>query len=427
MPEPTVNVSERGTRASERRDASSPRERASMPITALERWWFARRLRRILCLADFEPVAKRLLPKPIFGYVAGAAETNASYDDNFRTFAEYGFVHRSLVDVSRRSTAARLMGREYAQPFGIAPMGVSALTGYRGDLRLANAAGRAGIPMVISASGLIAMETIAAANPDVWYQAYMPPDAAGIRALVDRVARAGIQTLVVTVDSAVVPSRENNVRTGYRTPIRPDLKLAWQGVTHPEWALLTFLRTIRRHGMPHFEHVGAERGVALVAKNVERDFSGREHLSWADIARIREQWAGKLVLKGILAVEDAVRAESLGVDGVILSNHGGRQLDGDVSPLRVLPAVVAAVSIDVMIDSGFRRGSDVLKALALGAKFVFVGRPFNYAAAVAGEAGVDHAIAILESEVRRNMGMLGINALTEMTPARLLPLPSGTR
>ncbi|MED5500157.1 MAG: alpha-hydroxy acid oxidase [Pseudomonadota bacterium] len=396
---------------------------SNLGISRLERWWFRRRLRHILCLADFERFAKRVLPKPIFGYVAGAAETNASYDDNFRAFREIGFVHRSLVNVSGRTTRTSLMGREHALPFGIAPMGVSALTAYRGDIRLASAARRAGIPMVISASGLIALEAIAEVNPDVWYQAYMPPDPASIHALVERVARAGIQTLVVTVDSAVVPSRENNVRTGYKTPIRPDLRLLWQGATHPEWALCTLLRTIRRHGMPHFEHVGAERGVALVAKNVERDFSGREHLDWEDIRRIRQQWGGKLVLKGIMAVEDARKAESLGVDGIIVSNHGGRQLDGDVSPLRVLPDIAAAVSLDVMVDSGFRRGSDVLKALALGAKFVFVGRPFNYAAAVAGEAGVDHAISLLATEVHRNLGMLGINSLEEMTADRLYPLP----
>lgn len=391
----------------------------SLGISRLERWWFRRRLQRILCLDDFEPIARRVLPSPIFGYVAGAAETNASFDDNRRAFREFGFVHRSLVDVSRRTTATRLLGRDYALPFGIAPMGVSALTAYRGDIRLASAARRANIPMIISASGLIAMETMAEANPDVWYQAYLPPDPESIRALVDRVARAGIGTLVITVDSAVVPSRENNVRSGYRTPIRPDLKLAWHGVTHPEWALCTFWRTLKRHGMPHFENVNAERGVALVARNVERDFSGREHLDWDDIRRIRQQWQGKLVLKGILAVEDARRAEALGVDGLIVSNHGGRQLDGDVSPLRMLPAIAAAVEIDVMIDSGFRRGSDVLKAIALGARFVFVGRPFNYAAAVAGEAGVEHAIGILATEVHRNLGMLGINSLDEMTADRL--------
>lgn len=391
-------------------------------ISRLERWWFRQRLKRILCLDDFEPFAKRVLPRPIFGYVAGAAETNASYDDNFRAFREFGFVHRSLVNVSGRTARASVMGMEFAQPFGMAPMGVSALTAYRGDVRLASAARRANIPMVISASGLIALESIAQCNPDVWYQAYLPPDADAIHALIERVARSGIRTLVITVDSAVVPSRENNVRSGYRTPIRPDLNLLWQGATHPEWAVCTFLRTLRRHGMPHFENVNAERGVALIARNVERDFSGREHLDWEAVRRIRQQWQGKLVLKGILAVDDARRAESVGVDGIIVSNHGGRQLDGDVSPLRVLPAIASAVDIDVMIDSGFRRGSDVLKALGLGAKLVFVGRPFNYAGAIAGEAGVDHAIHILATEVHRNMGMLGINALDEMTAERLFPL-----
>jgi len=389
------------------------------PFPALS-WWYRRRLKNILCLQDFEAFARRLLPAPVFGYVAGAAETNASFNDNFQAFKRYGFVPRMLVNVSKRSTSTTLMGREYDVPFGIAPMGICALTAYRGDVRLAAAARQANLPMIISASSLIAMEDIVKVAPDVWFQAYMPAEPDAIEALVARVARAGIQTLVVTVDSAVVPSRENNVRTGFTTPLRPNLKLLFNGITHPEWALFTFLNTLRTHGMPHFENVHAGRGAALVAKDVVRDFSGREYLDWADIARIRTQWQGKLVLKGILAPDDARKARDMGVDGVILSNHGGRQLDGGISPLRVLAEVAAtAGDMAVMIDSGFRRGSDVLKAFGLGAQFVFVGRPFNYAAAVAGEAGVRHAIEILRNEILRNMGMLGINQLDEMDSGRL--------
>lgn len=169
------------------------------------------------------------------------------------------------------------------------------------------------------------------------------------------------------------------------------------------------------HGVPHFENNTAERGTSLIARNVERDFGGREYLDWDAITRIRRRWKGRLVLKGILHPEDARRADKLGADGLIVSNHGGRQLDGSLSPMRALPQIIEAAGTQtVMIDSGFRRGTDILKALALGANFVFVGRPFNYAAAVGGEAGVSHAIRLLCDEIHANMGLLGINRLSEL-------------
>jgi L-lactate dehydrogenase (cytochrome) len=192
-------------------------------------------------------------------------------------------------------------------------------------------------------------------------------------------------------------------------------------MTHPRWLFGTFLKTIARHGMPHFENNYARRGAPILSPNVERDFSDRGHLTWQHLRRIRELWRGELVVKGILHPRDARLAVDHGANGIIVSNHGGRQLDGAVAPLRVLPQVVAACpEVPVMIDSGIRRGSDVLKALALGAKFVFVGRPFNYAATVAGEAGVRHGIALLRQEVSRNMAMLGVTGLEQLDASYLI-------
>jgi L-lactate dehydrogenase (cytochrome) len=327
-----------------------------------------------------------------------------------------------LVDISRRSTATTLLGRRYSAPFGIAPMGISALSAYRGDLVQAQAAARENIPMIMSGSSLIRLEEVAQANPEAWFQAYLPGDEANIVALIERVRLAGFRTLVITVDTPVASNRENNVRAGFSTPLRPSLSLAWQGITHPRWTFGTFLRTIVNHGMPHFENNYARRGAPILSSNVQRDFSDRGHLTWEHIRMIRRMWSGQLVLKGILDVRDARFAVDLGADGIIVSNHGGRQLDGTVSPLKVLPGIVAACpEIPVMIDSGFRRGTDVLKALALGARFVFIGRPFNYAASVAGEAGVRKAISLLREEVSRNMGMLGITQLSELDASYLLP------
>ncbi|OZI35675.1 alpha-hydroxy-acid oxidizing enzyme [Bordetella genomosp. 1] len=366
-------------------------------------------LRGILSLDDFEAAARRRLPRPIYGYVAGAAENNHSRDDNRAAFAELGFVPRVLVDVSRRDQSVELFGRRYATPFGIAPMGISALSAYRGDIVLARAAQAAGIGAIMSGSSLIPLEAVHEAAPGAWFQAYLPGDPARIDALIERVARAGYRTLVLTVDIPVSANRENNVRTGFSTPLKPSLRLAWDGLTHPAWLAGTFLRTLARHGMPHFENSFATRGAPILSANVLRDFSARDHLNWAHVARIRRAWKGELVIKGIMSPADAALARQHGVDGIIVSNHGGRQLDGTVSPLRVLPDVAeAAGGMVVMMDSGIRRGADVLKALALGARYVFVGRPMNYAAAVAGEAGVAHAIRLLRDEVDRNLAMLGL-------------------
>lgn len=379
-------------------------------------------LEDILCLDDFEAKARRKLPRPIFGYIAGAAEENTSLQDNRTVFKDYRFITQVLTDVSRRDQKVELFGKTYASPFGIAPMGLNALSTYRGDVVLARTAQAANIVSIMSGSSLIPLETVAKAAPDTWFQAYLPGDTARILALLERVKNAGFQNLVITVDIPVSANRENNVRTGFSTPLRPSLRLAWDGLARLSWLFGTFFRTFIKHGMPHFENSFATRGAPILSANVLRDFSARDHLNWEHFKQIREYWQGHLVIKGVLSVKDACLAKEMGADGIILSNHGGRQLDGATSPMRILPDVVKALGSDypVMIDSGFRRGSDVLKAVALGAKMVFVGRPFNYAAAVAGDAGVAHAITLLRDEVDRNMAMLGVNRCDELHPGTLI-------
>ena len=376
------------------------------------------RLRGILSLDDFEPAARRHLPRPIFGYIAGAVETNRSLAANREAFDEHAFVPRVLVDISRRSTQCPLFGKSWSAPFGIAPMGICALSSYRGDLVLARAAADAGVPMIMSGSSLIRLEEVASACPGTWFQAYLPGDEPRIGALIERVAAAGFRTLVITVDTPVSANRENNLRTGFSTPLRPTPRLFWDGITHPRWLFGTFLRTLLRHGMPHFENNYATRGAPIVSRNVARDFSDRGHLNWAHFRFIRSIWPGRLVIKGILSADDARIARDAGADGIIVSNHGGRQLDGAVAPLRVLPSIVAACpDLPVMMDSGVRRGTDVLKALALGARCVFVGRPFAYAAAVGGVAGVTHAIDLLTQEISRDLAMLGVNDVEALDAA----------
>ncbi|NJD87242.1 MAG: alpha-hydroxy-acid oxidizing protein, partial [Betaproteobacteria bacterium] len=380
----------------------------------------------ILSLDDFEQAAQGHLPRPVFAYLSGGVEDNVSREDNRAVFDEWQFVPRVLRGVAKRTQATTLFGREYAAPFGIAPIGIAALYAYRGDLVLAKAAREANIPFAMSGSSLIRLEEVAQASPEAWFQAYLTGDEARFVPLVERIAAAGYGTLVVTVDVPMSGNRENNVRAGFSTPLRPGLRMAWDGMVRPRWTFGTFLRTIAQYGMPHFENNFATRGAPILSPSVLRDFSDRGDLDWNHFSKIRAMWKGRVVVKGILAAEDARIAVDRGADGIIVSNHGGRQLDGSISPLRVLPEIVAACpSVPVMFDSGIRRGTHILKALALGAKFVFLGRSFGYAASVGGEAGVRHAIDILRVEIDRDMAMMGINRLDELGPASLRRVRGG--
>lgn len=368
-----------------------------------------RRIDSCLCLNDFEALARKVLPRPLYGYVSAAAEDGVSYQNNLNAFRRYAFVQRALVDISARDTRTTLFGQQYSQPFGIAPMGISALYTYRGDMVLADAASRHGIPMIMSSSSLIPLELIAKSSPDSWFQAYVPSDPEKLEALIERISKAGFQKLVITVDTQVNPNKQNYLRHGFSSPLKLSPQLVWQGLTHPRWLAGTFLKTCLRHGIPHFENNYASRGAPIIARNVERDFSDRGRLNWSHIRHIRKLWSHILVIKGLQDPDDASRAVDHGADGIILSNHGGRQLDSAISPLQVLPEIAQRCSsIPIMIDGGIRRGSDVIKCLALGASFVFIGRPFAYAAAAGGRPGVERAISLLAAEVDRNLAMLGI-------------------
>ncbi len=378
------------------------------------------RLRDILSLDDFERAARRHLPRPVFAYLEGGVEDNAAREDNRAAFREWAFVPRVLAGVSGRSQKTTLLGREWASPFGVAPIGIAALYAWRGDLVLAQGAREAGIPFAMSGSSLIRLEEVAEASPEAWFQLYVPGDEKVITELVARIAAAGFRTLVLTVDVPMAGNRENNIRAGFSTPLRPTPRLAWDGISHPRWLFGTFLATIARHGMPHFENNYARRGAPILSRDVLRDFSDRGNLDWGHLDLIRRLWKGTLVVKGILAAPDARKAIARGAEAIIVSNHGGRQLDGSISPLRVLPEIAAECGdVPVLFDSGIRRGTDVLKALALGAKFVMLGRSFGYAAAVGGLEGVHHAVRILATEIDRDMAMLGLRSLAELSPAHL--------
>jgi L-lactate dehydrogenase (cytochrome) len=267
----------------------------------------ARRLEPILCLDDFEPAARRFLPKSIFGYIAGGVETDWSVRANRRAFERYAFKPRMLVDVSRRSTVQALFGHTYDAPFGIAPMGASGLAGFHADLAYARATAVANIPFLLSGASIVTLERVAKANPSTWFQAYLPADRDEIDELIDRVRDAGYENLVVTVDVPVSGNRENNVRNGYSSPLRPTLKLAIDGLTHPFWLIETVARTLMTEGMPRFENWARSRRVPVFSATADRSLT-RDSLNWDDIAWLRARWKGRMLLKGILATADARRA-----------------------------------------------------------------------------------------------------------------------
>lgn len=374
------------------------------------------RLKRYFSLDDFEATARRRLPRLIHGFIAGGAETEAGVRDNRAAFQDYAFVPRVLVNVKERAQRVSLFGRDYAAPFGIAPIGAAALCGYRADIVMARAAAAAGLPMVLSGSSLVPLEAVRREGPTAWYQLYIPGDAARIEPVIDRALAADYDTIVVTADVPVAANRENNLRNGFRLPVVVTPQVLADCALHPGWLLGTLFRTLLNHGMPHFENMDAVRGPPIFSRRL-RNVSGRDELNWEHIALIRKRWPGRLVIKGILSREDARIAADAGADGIILSNHGGRQLDSAIAPLRVLPEIAADhTNMPVMIDGGIRRGTDIVKALALGARFVFIGRPMIFAAALAGEAGVAHAIALLKAEIDRDLALLGLTDIAQLGP-----------
>lgn len=371
-----------------------------------------RQARRPDNLMAYEAAAKRVLPPALHYYVAGYSEDGAAHRRNLQSFRERAFVPQILVDVSGRSAATSILGTSYRQPFGIAPMGFSRLVAGDGDVALASAAAGAGVPFILSGASLTPMEAVRAAGRTSWFQAYVPGEEERICALVARVEAAGFDTLVITADTAVHGQHELAARHGFRSPVRFGPALAWQGLSRPGWLWKVLLRN-RYAGLDlRFENADATRGPPIFSSTLIRDIGRRDALSWRHVEIVRRRWRGKLVIKGLMAPGDARMAHEVGADGIIVSNHGGRQIGCAVSALDALEGIAAEnLPLTVMYDGGIRRGSDVLKAIRLGAAFVFVGRPMLQAAAVGGEAGVAHAVALLAAEIDTTMGLLGATNL----------------
>lgn len=374
--------------------------------------------KNLLSVADFERAAQSVLPRAVFGYVNGGTEDCLTLEANRSAFRSVQFRPRGLVGVADRTQAVELWGRRYRHPFGIAPMGVTAMCRHRCEWDLAKAASDAEIPFVLSGLSTLAMETVRKADADFWYQGYLPGDKEVIEPLMRRLRANGVNVLVVTIDTPLGANRENNQRNGFTIPFKFSRGLLWDGIRHPRWSANVFARTLLSdREIPRFCNVVADvRGYRITEEPKGGLRGGRDRLDWSHLEWMREAWPGRIVLKGVAHPGDAQMAERMGLDGLIVSNHGGRQLDGAQGSLDALSDVVAAVAstFPVMIDGGFRRGTDILKAIALGARMVFMGRPFLYGASVAGQAGVTRIIDILGAEIDRNLGLLGCRDVTEL-------------
>jgi isopentenyl diphosphate isomerase/L-lactate dehydrogenase-like FMN-dependent dehydrogenase len=362
------------------------------------------RLSRALNIDDLRRIARRRLPRLVRDYLEGGSEDGLTLRANREVFESIRFSPRSLVDVSERSQRVTLLGKDYDAPFGIAPMGAAGLFWHEGDIALARAARNANIPFVLSTHSFVPLGRVARESGAApWFQLYMPRERQGARRLLKAALDAGCETLVLTTDVPVGANREYNDRNGFGLPLRLGARKVLDGALHPQWLLGVFARA----------WLSREQPMRLPEWSTRRD-----HMSWQDLAWLREAWPHRLFVKGLLCVEDAQLAAEHGADGIFLSNHGGRQLDGLPSPVEVLPQIAAAVGdrLTIMVDGGFRRGTDIVKALALGADMVFLGRAAAYGLAAGGEAGVRRALRLLRSEVDRVLALLGCTSIDALGP-----------
>lgn len=375
-----------------------------------------------LNVADLREVARRRLPRFVFEYVDGGAEDEVTLRGNRAAFERLRLLPRTLIDTAARHHRTQILAAEAPAPMVIAPTGFNGMLYPQGDLALARVAARRGIPFTLSTVSTVRLEDVAkSAGGRLWMQLYVMKDRAIARDIMQRAAACAYEALVFTTDANVFGNREWDQR-GYREPGKPTLRTVLDALRHPRW----FSGVMLRHGMPRFRNLesflppGAATalgGSTVIPKLFDAT------LSWDDITWIRQQWRGKLLVKGVLTAADAERAASLGCDGIVISNHGGRQLDSCVAPIDVLPEIAAAVGgrLAVLLDSGVRRGTDIAKALALGAQAVMIGRPTLYGLAAGGEAGVERALSILTTEFDRVLGQLGCNSVADLTPQHVRP------
>lgn len=374
------------------------------------------RIEQAITIDDLRRMAKRRLPRIFFDYIEGGVEDEDCLRRNEAAFRSHRMVPRYLVDVSRRDQSITLFGRNYASPIGISPTGLNGLFRRNADLMLAEVAAETGIPYIMSSVSNASVEATARIAPHMWFQIYPANDRSVCEDMARRARDAGISTLVLTVDVPLMPKRERNLRNGFTRPMRMTPSVVFDAMRHPAW-LIEFIR--HGGGLPVLENWAGYSPPGSSADTIADHYGTQtpspDH-TWQDFESLRRIWPGNLVIKGILHKDDAARAVALGADGIYVSNHGGRQLDRAPAPIEVLPGIREAVgdTVTVLMDSGIRRGADVVLARCLGAQAAFVGRATLYGAVAGGTAGVRKAVDILQNEVDLTLAAVGCATMSEV-------------
>ena len=382
------------------------------------------RLEKALTIYDLRKIAKRRTPAAAFDYTDGAAEGEFSMNRARQAFEDIEFHPGVLTDVSTVDTTTEVLGGTSAMPFGIAPTGFTRLMQTEGEIAGAGAAGAAGIPFTLSTLGTTSIEDVRAADPDgrLWFQLYVMREREISYGLVERAAKAGFDTLFFTVDTPVAGARLRDKRNGFSIPPHLTMKTLLNAIPRPWW-WFDFLTT------PKLEFASLSSTGGTVGELLDNAMD--PSINYEDLKIIREMWPGKIVIKGVQNLEDSKKLADLGVDGILLSNHGGRQLDRAPVPFHLLPEVVREVGndVEVMVDTGIMNGADIVASMALGAKFTLIGRAYLYGLMAGGRRGVDRTIEILSDEVRRTMKLLQVHNIVELEPKhvtqlrRLQPIP----
>jgi L-lactate dehydrogenase (cytochrome) len=376
----------------------------------------ARRLARAASVADLRAIARRRLPRGVFDYIDGGAEDERTMEANAAAFAAVTFRPRVLRDVGDVDPSTTLLGRPLPLPLVLAPTGFSRIADPDGELAVARAAARAGLPYTLSTLSTRSIEEVAAAGAGPkWFQVYVWRDRGLVKEMIGRAATAGYEALVLTVDTAVLGRRERDVRRGFSLPPTIGMSTLVDGALHPGWTW-RFLRSdpIRFANVRDDAGVGDGSTAVTLSEYVNTQFD--PGLSWRDVEWMRSVWAGPLVIKGVQTVDDAQLAADAGVEAIALSNHGGRQLDSAPATLDLVAPVADAVGdrLEIICDGGIRRGSDIVKAVALGARACMAGRAYLYGLGAGGERGVDHVLGLLGADVRRTMALVGASSVAEL-------------
>ena len=382
------------------------------------------RLEKALTIYDLRKIAKRRTPAAAVDYTEGATEGEFSMNRARQAFEDIEFHPGVLTDVSTVDTTTEVLGGTSAMPFGIAPTGFTRLMQTEGEIAGAGAAGAAGIPFTLSTLGTTSIEDVRAADPNgrLWFQLYVMREREISYGLVERAAKAGFDTLFFTVDTPVAGARLRDKRNGFSIPPHLTMKTLLNAIPRPWW-WFDFLTT------PKLEFASLSSTGGTVGELLDNAMD--PSINYEDLKIIREMWPGKIVIKGVQNLEDSKKLADLGVDGILLSNHGGRQLDRAPVPFHLLPEVVREVGndVEVMVDTGIMNGADIVASMALGAKFTLIGRAYLYGLMAGGRRGVDRTIEILSDEVRRTMKLLQVHNIAELEPKhvtqlrRLQPIP----